>query len=87
MVWVKWPLAAGDIQAADPPIPITVSAGGIADHWSLMVTDAHSYLEPLCPFSAKMARSLAANVVPQITKGGKYEGQVQLIVRIYAQPL
>jgi hypothetical protein len=34
-----------------------------------------------------MARSLAANVVPQITKGGKYEGQVQLIVRIYAQPL
>jgi hypothetical protein len=34
-----------------------------------------------------MARSLAANVVPLITKGGAFEGKVQLIVRIYPQPL
>jgi len=34
-----------------------------------------------------MLRSLDANVVPHITKGGAAEGKLQLIVRIYAQPL
>lgn len=46
-----------------------------------------SYLDFLCPFSRKMAHSLNDNVVPLITKGGKYEGQVQLLVRPYPQPL
>ncbi|TYJ54422.1 hypothetical protein B9479_004932 [Cryptococcus floricola] len=44
------------------------------------------YLDPLCPFSAKIARSLDENVVPQITKGGKYEGKLSVVIRLYPQP-
>ncbi|KLT38407.1 hypothetical protein CC85DRAFT_253068 [Cutaneotrichosporon oleaginosum] len=44
------------------------------------------YLEPLCPFSYKMAKSLEANVLPHVREGGKYHGKLQLVVRIYAQP-
>ncbi len=53
-----------------------------------LAASAHpSYLEPLCPFSYKMAKSLEANVLPHVKEGGKYHGKLQLIVRIYAQPL
>lgn len=34
-----------------------------------------------------MAISLNDNVLPLITKGGAYEGKVQLLVRPYPQPL
>lgn len=34
-----------------------------------------------------MLRSLEANVLPHVKEGGKYHGKLQLIVRIYAQPL
>ncbi|WOO77885.1 uncharacterized protein LOC62_01G001440 [Vanrija pseudolonga] len=44
------------------------------------------FIDPLCPPSRNITRSLAANVVPHITKGGKYEGKLQLITRIYPQP-
>ncbi|BEI80706.1 hypothetical protein CcaverHIS002_0112350 [Cutaneotrichosporon cavernicola] len=44
------------------------------------------YLEPLCPFSYKMARSLEDNVLPHVKEGGKYHGKVELIIRVYAQP-
>ncbi|ORX33510.1 hypothetical protein BD324DRAFT_639621 [Kockovaella imperatae] len=44
------------------------------------------YLCPTCPFSGKIARALSANVLPLITKGGKYEGRVSLIPRLYPQP-
>lgn len=44
------------------------------------------YLDPLCPFSAKQARSLAANVIPLLHKGGKYHGHLSLVTRPYPQP-
>ncbi|KAL7423350.1 hypothetical protein Q5752_002653 [Cryptotrichosporon argae] len=44
------------------------------------------YLDPLCPPSGRALRSLASNVIPLITRGGKYEGQLELITRVYAQP-
>ncbi|KAK4685881.1 hypothetical protein P7C73_g4254, partial [Tremellales sp. Uapishka_1] len=44
------------------------------------------YLDPLCPFSAKMTKSLTTNVLPLLSKGGKYDGQLSLIARIYPQP-
>ncbi|WVQ83805.1 hypothetical protein IAT38_005949 [Cryptococcus sp. DSM 104549] len=44
------------------------------------------YLDPLCPFSAKITRSLTANVLPLISKGGKYDGKLHLIPRLYMQP-
>ncbi|WWD21981.1 hypothetical protein CI109_106469 [Kwoniella shandongensis] len=44
------------------------------------------YLDPLCPFSAKITRSLNANVIPLLSKGGKYDGKLSLIPRLYAQP-
>ncbi|KAI9635560.1 uncharacterized protein MKK02DRAFT_32950 [Dioszegia hungarica] len=45
-----------------------------------------TYLDPLCPFSAKMARSLTANVLPLLRKGGEYEGQLSVVTWIYPQP-
>lgn len=52
------------------------------------VTNASSrYLDPLCPFSARQARSIAANVLPLIKKGGAYEGKLSVVTWIYAQPL
>ncbi|WVW78826.1 hypothetical protein I302_100788 [Kwoniella bestiolae CBS 10118] len=44
------------------------------------------YLDPLCPYSAKITRSLTANVLPLIRKGGKYEGKLSVVARIYPQP-
>nr|XP_018265835.1 uncharacterized protein I303_02209 [Kwoniella dejecticola CBS 10117]OBR87993.1 hypothetical protein I303_02209 [Kwoniella dejecticola CBS 10117] len=44
------------------------------------------YLDPLCPYSAKITRSLSTNVLPLITNGGKYEGRLSLVTRIYPQP-
>jgi len=44
------------------------------------------YVDPQCPFSAKLARSLTANVFPLITQGGKYEGQLSVIARLCPQP-
>ncbi|OCF38885.1 hypothetical protein I317_07334 [Kwoniella heveanensis CBS 569] len=44
------------------------------------------YLDALCPFSAKITRSLSENVLPLILKGGKYEGKLNLIARLYPQP-
>ncbi|WWC87162.1 uncharacterized protein L201_002048 [Kwoniella dendrophila CBS 6074] len=44
------------------------------------------YLDPLCPFCAKIHKSLTANVLPLITKGGKYEGKIGLVARLYPQP-
>lgn len=46
-----------------------------------------SFLDPLCPFSAKITRSLTANVIPLVTNGGQYESQLQVIPWLYAQPL
>ncbi|WVQ68891.1 uncharacterized protein L199_007100 [Kwoniella botswanensis] len=44
------------------------------------------YLDPLCPYSAKITRSLTANVLPLIKKGGKYEGKLSVVTRLYPQP-
>ncbi|WWC67590.1 uncharacterized protein I206_101500 [Kwoniella pini CBS 10737] len=44
------------------------------------------YLDPLCPFSAKITKSITTNLLPLITKGGKYEGKLSLVTRIYPQP-
>ncbi|WRT65112.1 uncharacterized protein IL334_002054 [Kwoniella shivajii] len=44
------------------------------------------YLDPLCPFSGKVTRSITTNVLPLITKGGKYEGKLTVVPRIYPQP-
>ncbi|KAK8846673.1 hypothetical protein IAR55_005760 [Kwoniella newhampshirensis] len=44
------------------------------------------YLDPLCPFSAKITRSITANVLPLLVKGGRYDGKLSLIPRLYAQP-
>lgn len=44
------------------------------------------YLDTQCPFSAKIARSIDANVLPLIRKGGKYEGKLQILPRMYPQP-
>lgn len=57
----------------------------MSEQWA-RVSDP-SYLDFLCPFSRKMAISLNDNVIPLITKGGKYEGKVQLLIRLYPQPL
>jgi hypothetical protein len=55
-------------------------------HIHTIPTDTPSYLDPLCPFSAKITRSLTENVIP-LLRGGKYDGQLSLIPRIYPQPL
>jgi hypothetical protein len=46
-----------------------------------------SYLDLICPFSAKQAKSLSANVIPLVQKGGKYEKELSVVIRPYAQPL
>jgi hypothetical protein len=51
------------------------------------LTRMHRYLDPQCPFSAKITESIHANVLPLITKGGKHENKLHLIVRLYPQPL
>ena len=48
---------------------------------------AHRYLDPLCPFCAKISTSLTTNVLPLLEKGGEYDGQLSLTARLYAQPL
>ncbi|ORY24885.1 hypothetical protein BCR39DRAFT_545711 [Naematelia encephala] len=44
------------------------------------------YLDPLCPFSAKIEKSLTANVIPHLSGGGKYDGKLSVIARLYPQP-
>mgnify|MGYP006876482468 CR=1 FL=1 len=50
-------------------------------------SDPNSYLDPICPYSAKIARSIDSHILPLISPGGKYDGKLQLIARVYAQPL
>lgn len=45
------------------------------------------YIDPVCPFSRKITESIDKNVLPMITNGGKYDGKVNLVVRLYPQPL
>ncbi|CED85619.1 Thioredoxin-like fold [Phaffia rhodozyma] len=44
------------------------------------------WIDYLCPFSAKIVKSLDENVLPLINQGGKYESKVQLIIRLQPQP-
>jgi protein-disulfide isomerase len=45
------------------------------------------YFDYLCPFSAKIFKNALDPIIkPLITKGGKYEGKVRLIVRLQPQP-
>lgn len=45
------------------------------------------YIDPVCPFSRKITESIDRNILPMITNGGKYDGKVNLVVRLYPQPL
>lgn len=45
------------------------------------------YIDPVCPFSRKITESIDRNILPMITNGGKYDGTVNLVVRLYPQPL
>lgn len=60
-------------------------SASVGDLAASMAND--SFLDPLCPFSAKITRSLAANVIPLVKSGGKYESHLQVIPWMYAQPL
>ncbi|WVQ91738.1 hypothetical protein IAS59_005541 [Cryptococcus gattii] len=44
------------------------------------------YIDPVCPFSRKITESIDRNILPMITNGGKYDGTVNLVVRLYPQP-
>lgn len=40
----------------------------------------------VCPFSAKIARSINSVLVPLFASGGKYDGKVKVIFRNQVQP-
>ncbi|KAF8514853.1 hypothetical protein BU17DRAFT_52181 [Hysterangium stoloniferum] len=44
------------------------------------------FLDYVCPFSAKIAKSIENDLKPMISKGGKYDGKVKVIVRLHPQP-
>ncbi|GJJ07213.1 hypothetical protein Clacol_001413 [Clathrus columnatus] len=44
------------------------------------------FIDYVCPFSAKMARSIEKNLKPLISGGGKYDGKVRVIIRLHPQP-
>ncbi|EIW68649.1 hypothetical protein M231_00521 [Tremella mesenterica] len=44
------------------------------------------YLDPICPFSGKILRSIQDNVLPLIGKGGKYEKDLSVVLWPYPQP-
>ncbi|WVR04295.1 hypothetical protein IAU60_001295 [Kwoniella sp. DSM 27419] len=44
------------------------------------------YVDILCPFSKKIIQAINSDVLPLIRPGGKYAGQLELIVRLYPQP-
>jgi len=51
--------------------------------------DVHTleiFVDFVCPFSGKIAKSIENNLKPLISQGGKYVGKVQLIVRLHPQP-
>jgi len=44
------------------------------------------FIDYVCPFSGRIAKSIETNLKPLIASGGKYAGKVQLIVRLHPQP-
>ncbi|PFH50135.1 hypothetical protein AMATHDRAFT_4219 [Amanita thiersii Skay4041] len=44
------------------------------------------FLDYVCPFSAKMAKTIDSVLVPLLSRGGKYDGKVKIIVRPQVQP-
>ncbi|KAF8549698.1 hypothetical protein OG21DRAFT_560920 [Imleria badia] len=44
------------------------------------------FLDYVCPFSAKISRTIDSVLKPWFDKGGKYYGKVKLIVRLQVQP-
>ncbi|KAF8592764.1 hypothetical protein K439DRAFT_1400808 [Ramaria rubella] len=44
------------------------------------------FIDYVCPFSAKIVKSVEHNVKPLLSAGGKYEGKVKLIIRLHPQP-
>ncbi|RSH90166.1 hypothetical protein EHS25_001500 [Saitozyma podzolica] len=43
------------------------------------------YIDILCPYSAKIFRSLTDNVIPLVSQGGKYAGKLSVVTWIYPQ--
>jgi hypothetical protein len=50
-------------------------------------THTRSYIDILCPYSAKIFRSLTDNVIPLVSQGGKYAGKLSVVTWIYPQSL
>ncbi|KIO12346.1 hypothetical protein M404DRAFT_124552 [Pisolithus tinctorius Marx 270] len=44
------------------------------------------FLDYVCPFSAKMARTIHTVLKPLVESGGKYDGKVKIIMRLQVQP-
>ncbi|KAF8433030.1 hypothetical protein L210DRAFT_3650100 [Boletus edulis BED1] len=44
------------------------------------------FLDYVCPYSAKLSRTVDTVLKPRFDKGGKYYGKVKLIVRLQVQP-
>ncbi|KZO94859.1 hypothetical protein CALVIDRAFT_538640 [Calocera viscosa TUFC12733] len=45
------------------------------------------YIDYVCPFSAKLVHNaLVPAILPLISKGGKYEGKIRVILRLQPQP-
>ncbi|TFK43888.1 thioredoxin-like protein [Crucibulum laeve] len=44
------------------------------------------FLDFVCPYSAKMARTIDTLVKPKFSPGGEYDGKVKLLFRLQVQP-
>ncbi|KAF8530901.1 hypothetical protein JB92DRAFT_2803972 [Gautieria morchelliformis] len=73
-------------MALQPSLRFLQVAGESSSPHTLEASASALFLDYVCPFSAKIARSVEHHLKPMVGSGGKYDGKVRVIVRLHPQP-